>query len=128
MSDIELSSAPWLFVRDSVKAVQFYKTAFGAVEAYRYEGGGGVVARLQIGNSEFWLSDESPEHGNFSPEALNGTSFRMLITVPDPDTAFERACEAGARVLHAVAEGHGWRVGRVVDPFGHQWEIGRQIA
>ena len=119
--------APWIFVRDSSKAVQFYKDAFGAVESYRHEGRGGIVARLAIGNSEFWVSDESPEHGNTGPETLKGTSFRMLITDPDPDASFAKACAAGAQEVHAVAEGHGWRVGRVVDPFGHHWEIGRQI-
>jgi PhnB protein len=124
---IQRSSAPWLFVRESLKAVQFYKDAFGAIESYRHEGRGGVVARLAIGNSEFWVSDESPEHGNFSPETLKGTSFRILLTEPDPDASFARACAAGAQPIHAVVEGHGWRVGRVVDPFGHHWEIGRQL-
>jgi PhnB protein len=127
MTDVQCSSAPWLFVRDSFKAVKFYKDAFGAAETYRHEGRGGVVARLSIGDSEFWVSDESPEHGNFSPQTLKGTSFRVLITDPDPDASFARACAAGAEVVHAVVEGHGWRVGRVVDPFGHHWEIGRQI-
>ncbi len=127
MLDIERSSAPWLFVRDSIKAVQFYKDAFGAAEKFRHQGQGGVVARLSIGSAEFWVSDESPEHGNFSPATLRGTSFRMLITDPDTDAAFARACAAGAEVVHAVVEGHGWRVGRIVDPFGHHWEIGRQI-
>lgn len=127
MSDSPRSSAPWLFVRDSLKAVQFYKDAFGVAETYRHEGRGGVVARLSLGQSEFWVSDESPEHGNFSPETLKGTSFRILITEPDPDAAFARACAAGAKVVHPIVEGHGWRVGRVIDPFGHHWEIGRQI-
>jgi PhnB protein len=127
MPDIARTSAPWLFVRDSFKAVQFYKDAFGAIETYRHEGRGGVVARLSIGSSEFWVSDESPEHGNFSPETLRGTSFRILITDPDPDLLFARATNAGAGLVHPMSEGHGWRVGRLVDPFGHHWEIGRQI-
>jgi len=125
--DIERSLAPWLFVRDSLKAVQFYKDAFDAVEKYRHEGRGGVVAKLSTGSSEFWVSDEAPEHGNLSPETLKGTSFRILVTDPDPDASFARACSAGATVVHPIVEGHGWRVGRLVDPFGHQWEIGRQI-
>lgn len=127
MNNGERSSAPWLFVRDSRKAVQFYKDAFDAIETFRHEGEGGVVARLSIGKSEFWVSDESPEHGNFSPETLQGTSFRILLSDPDPDGSFARACAAGAAVVHKVVEGHGWRVGRVVDPYGHHWEIGRQI-
>ena|SRR5215813_4467214 len=122
------SVAPWLSVRNSAMAVAFYKSAFGASERYRLEGRGGVVARLAIGNSEFWVSDESPEHGNFSPETLNGSTLRMILTVADPDAVFAQACKAGASVVYPVSEGHGWRVGRVVDPFGHHWEIGRQLA
>jgi len=86
-----------------------------------------VVSRLAVGHSEFWVSDESPEHGNFSPQTLNGISARMILTVDDPDAVFAQACAAGARVVHAVAEGHGWRMGRVEDPYGHHWEIGRQL-
>ena len=85
------------------------------------------MARLSVGKSEFWVSDEAPEQGNFSPETLNGTSFRILITDPDPDALFARASGAGANIVHPIVEGHGWRVGRLADPFGHHWEIGRQI-
>jgi PhnB protein len=119
--------APWLSVRQSVKAVEFYKSAFGAVEVYRHEGRGGVVARLSIDGSEFWVADESPEHGNFSPETLGGGSVRMILTVADPDAAFARAIEAGASEVCPVSVGHGWRIGRVADPYGHHWEIGHQL-
>lgn len=123
------SIAPWLSVRNSAQAVEFYKSAFGATEAYRLDGpGGSVVARLSVGGAEFWLSDESPEHGNFSPESLDGSSIRILLTVADPDSAFAQAVTAGATEVYAVSEGHGWRVGRVVDPFGHHWEIGRPVG
>ena len=55
--------APWLSVRKSAQAVEFYKVAFGATEAFRLEdAGGGVVARLSVGGAEFWVSEESPEH------------------------------------------------------------------
>jgi hypothetical protein len=30
---------------------------------------------LSVGGAELWLSDESPEHGNFSPESLEGFGF-----------------------------------------------------
>lgn len=52
----------------------------------------------------------------------------MILTVPDPDAVFLRAIKAGALEVVPVSEEHGWRVGRVVDPFGHHWEIGRQVA
>src|SRR5271165_6146386 len=122
------SIAPWLSVRNSGRAIEFYKSAFGATEAFRLENpDGGVVARLSIAGAQFWVSDESPEHGNFSPESLGGCSVRIILTVADPDAVFARAAAAGASQVHPVAEEHGWRVGRVVDPFGHHWEIGREV-
>jgi len=127
-STIRTTIAPWLSVRESARAVDFYKSAFGAAELFRLEGGGGVVARLSVEGAEFWLSDESPEHFNFSPQTLGGSSVRIILTVGDPDAVFARALAAGASQVFAVVEEHGWRVGRVVDPFGHHWEIGRPVA
>ena len=118
-----------LSVRGGARAVDFYKAAFGATEVFRVEDpGGAVVSRLSIDGAEFWVADESPAHGNFSPESLGGGSVRMVLTVPDPDRVFARAVAAGASEIVAVAEEYGWRLGRVVDPFGHHWEIGRPLA
>jgi PhnB protein len=120
--------APWLSVRNSAGAVAFYKSAFGATEVYRLEDpSGGVVAKLSVEGAEFWLSDESPNSGNFSPESLGGGSVRMILTVADPDTVFLQARAAGAAEVFPVGEEYGWRLGRVVDPFGHHWEIGRPL-
>jgi PhnB protein len=122
------SIAPWLSVRNSAKAVEFYKAAFGAVEVYRLDGPDkSVVARLSVNGAEFWVGDESPEHQNFSPESLGGSTVRIIFTVADPDAMFERAIKAGASEVWPVSEGHGWRIGRVVDPYGHHWEIGRPL-
>jgi len=121
--------APWLSVRNGAQAVEFYMAAFGAVEVYRLEDpGGSVVARLSVDGAEFWVADESPEHFNFSPESLGGSSVRIIFTVADPDAMFARALQAGAIEVYPVSEGHGWRVGRVADPYGHHWEIGRPVA
>jgi PhnB protein len=128
-TSVAVSLAPWLSVRNGARAVEFYITAFGARETFRLEDpGGAVVSRLAIDGAEFWLSDESPAHGNFSPESLGGGSVKMLLTVPDPDGVFARAVAAGAREVHPVHEEHGWRFGRLVDPFGHHWEVGRPVA
>jgi PhnB protein len=119
------SIVPWLSVRQSHAAVAFYISAFGAEEVFRLEApDGALVARLSIQGSEFWLSDESPEFGNFSPETLGGGTVRMIITVSDPDSVFSKALKAGAKEVSAVHEEHGWRSGRLADPFGHHWEIG----
>ena len=123
------SVAPWLSVRGSARALEFYKKAFGAVETYHLDGPDkSVVARLSIDGSEFWMSDESPEHQNFSPETLKGCTVKMVLVVPDPDAACAKAIAAGAKEVYPVGEGHGWRIGRVIDPFGHHWEIGREIG
>jgi len=125
---IPCTIAPWLSVRNSLKALDFYKAAFGATEAYRMDFPGGVVAKLSVNGAEFWLGDESPEHHNFSPETLGGGSVRIILTVTDPDAVFSQALLAGASVVYPVGEEHGWRLGRVVDPFGHHWEIGRPVS
>jgi PhnB protein len=129
VTSIACSIAPLLSVRRGASAIEFYKAAFGAVEVFRVEDpSGAVVARLSVEGAEFWLSDESPEHGNFSPETLGGGSVRMILTVADPDAMFARAVAAGAAIVVAVAEAYGWRLGRIVDPFGHHWEIGRPLT
>jgi PhnB protein len=125
----EASLAPMLSVRNGAKAVEFYKSAFGAKEKFRLEApDGAVVARLAVGKSEFWVADESPEHLNFSPQTLGGGTVRMVMVVENPDAAFDRALAAGATVVHPVADQpYGWRVGRLVDPFGHHWQIGKPL-
>jgi PhnB protein len=118
-------------VRRGRAAVEFYKAAFGAREVYRVGGTDGheaVVSQLSVGDTTFWVADESPEHENFSPESLGGGTVRMLLTVADPDAAVERAVAAGATVVAPVAETHEWRLGRIVDPFGHHWEIGKPLV
>jgi len=121
--------APMLSVRNGAKAIEFYKAAFGASESFRMDDqSGAVVARLSVGGAEFWVADESPEHLNFSPESLGGGTVRMVMTVNDPDAAFDRAVAAGATVVWPVHNEYGWRLGRIVDPFGHHWEIGKPLT
>ncbi|MGO8817575.1 MAG: VOC family protein [Terriglobia bacterium] len=121
--------APMLSARNSARAIEFYKAAFGAGELFRHDSeDGAVVARLSVGAPEFWVADESPEHSNFSPESLGGGSVRMVMTVEDPDAVFERVVAAGATVVWPVSKQYGWRLGRVADPFGHHWEIGKPLA
>ena len=125
---IQTALAPMLSVRGGVGAIEFYRAAFGAGELFRIDGeSGSVVARLSVGSAEFWVADESPAHLNFSPESLGGGSVRMVLTVDDPDAMFEQAVAAGADVVWPVSERYGWRLGRIVDPFGHHWEIGKPL-
>lgn len=124
------SIAPMLSVRRGSAAVDFYKAAFGATELLRFESPDGeVVAHLAVGGSDFWVADESPEHKNFSPETLGGATTRMVLTVDDPDGMFAKAVAAGAVEVWPVEDQqYAWRVGRVVDPFGHHWEIGKPLS
>jgi PhnB protein len=123
------SISPMLSVRRGAEAVEFYKSAFAANVVYRIDApDGAVVARLSIDGAEFWVADESPEHKNFSPETLGGGTVRIVLIKDDPDDAFAKAVAAGAAVVWPVENQHGWRIGRVVDPFGHHWEIGKPVS
>ena len=117
--------SPWLSVVRGSEAVEFYQAAFGATELHRHANEAGeVVAQLSVGGAEFWIADDPA----LSPEMLGGGSARMILAVDDPDALFDRAVAAGAVVIAAMYEGHGWRIGRICDPFGHHWEIGRPLA
>ncbi len=120
-----------LSVRNGRAAVDFYKTAFGAVEIFRFGGTDDleeVVAQLAVGTSLFWVEDESPPHGNFSPETVGGATVRMLLIVDDPESVLARAIAEGATPISPLGDEHGWRLGRIDDPFGHRWEIGKPIS
>ena len=59
-----------------------------------------------------------------SPHAIDGATARTLLVVEDPDSVVRQAVAAGATETSAVQDEHGWRLGRIIDPFGHEWEIG----
>ncbi|MET0770337.1 MAG: VOC family protein [Solirubrobacteraceae bacterium] len=118
---------PELWVSDGPAAIAFYEQAFGAVVEHRVDGptASDVIAQLTVGGARFWVSNASEEMRRFSPDAIGGATGRMLLVVDDPETMHGAAVAAGARQTSAVGDEHGWRVGRIVDPFGHEWEIGR---
>jgi PhnB protein len=121
--------APWLSVRNGDQAVEFYKSAFNATEVHRLDGPEGLaVARLSINGADFWIGAESPEHTNPKPDCSQASSIRIILTVPNPDATFAQALTAGATEVYPVQDGHGWRIGRVVDPFGYHWEIGHPLG
>ena len=126
---IRTTIEPWLTVRNCAKAIVFYQSAFGAVETYRLEGpDGSLVVKLSMEGAEFWLSDGLPEAADLVAESLGGGSVRMILVVTEPDTLFRRALNSGATEIFPITEGHGWRVGRIADPFGLHWEIGRPVT
>ncbi|HET6994173.1 MAG TPA: VOC family protein [Chitinophagaceae bacterium] len=121
IAEIKTSITPWLTVQDSEKAAGFYKSAFAAIETYRLDIPGEPILRLSINGAEFWIGGDSQgtDTGN-----LGGGTVRMILSVPDPDTVFAKALVAGATEVFPVHEDHGWRIGRITDPFGLHWEIG----
>lgn len=121
MSNIQ----PELWLDRAGAAVAFYEAAFGAVLLHRVGEGDDIVAQLSIGGAAFWVASASPDRKRFSPQAIGGATSRTLLVVDDPDTVFEQAVAAGATPIAQVTDEHGWRVGRIIDPFGHEWEIGK---
>jgi PhnB protein len=119
------SVAPWLSVRRGAEAVEYYKAAFGARELHRHENHSGeIVAQLAIGEAIVWIADDA----DHSPDSPGAGSARFILTVDDPDAVFARAIAAGGTVVNDMYEDHGWRIGRLTDPSGHDWEIARQLG
>ena len=120
------SIEPELWADRPARAVAFYERAFGATTLHRVGDGEDIVAQLAVGDARFWVA--SAGEGRFSPDAIGGATGRTLLVVDDPEELVRRAVAAGARETSAVADEHGWRLGRIVDPFGHEWEIGHPLG
>jgi PhnB protein len=119
---------PELWVERASAAVEFYEEALGATVLHRVGEDDDIVVQLAVGDAVFWLTAASPAMGRFSPESIGGATGRVLLIVDDPAATLARAVRAGARAIAAVRDEHGWRLGRIVDPFGHEWEIGRPLG
>jgi PhnB protein len=124
------SLTPMLTVKDAVAAVDFYRDAFNAVEQARFTAPAGqVVAEMAIDGLQFFVVDENPQAFNLSPKSLNGTTVRINLVVDDPDATAASAIAAGASEIFPVADQpYGFRQGRVADPDGHHWLIGKPLA
>ena len=129
MTAFRSSITPVLTVRRAAQAVQFYAQALGAAEVYRNTyPDGRIVAELAIGEARFRVADEAPEASNLSPQTLGGTSVRINLLVADPDAFAKRSIAGGAIEIAPVADQpYGLRQGRLADPFGHHWLIGRPL-
>jgi PhnB protein len=122
------SIQPELWVERAGDAVTFYAAAFGATVLHQVGDGDDVVAQLAVGEAAFWVGAASASLRRLSPAAIDGATSRTLLVVDDPGALIGRAVAAGATETAPVADEHGWRLGRIVDPFGHEWEIGTPLG
>jgi PhnB protein len=120
------SMQPELWVALPATAVTFYQAAFGAAVLMQVGDGEDIVAQLAVGDAVFWVGGSSEDMQRLDPRTAKGRTGRTLLVVDDPDSVHARAVTAGATEISPVADEHGWRVGRILDPHGHEWEIGRQ--
>jgi len=125
-TSIPTSIAPWFSVTNGSKAAEFYKSAFSAVEKYRLETPDGLIVKYSVDGAEFWISGGPTDNRSSTP--LGGNSIRMILVVADPYPIFNKALKAGAAEVFPIGEDHGWKLGRLVDPFGLHWEIGHPLA
>ncbi len=124
------SLTPYLIVRGGVRAIDFYKQAFGAVELFRVAAPGGSIghAEMTVGSSIFMLGDECPAMGASSPETIGGTPVGLMLYVENVDEVVARAIAAGGKILKPVSDQfYGDRSGTVQDPFGHQWTVATHV-
>ena len=123
------SVTPYLIVDDATKAIDFYKEAFGAEEKFRLPMGEKIAhAEVKIGDSFVMLADESKDMGHLGPKSRGGTTVSLLIYVPDVDSAFRTAVQAGGTEKRAVEnQFYGDRAGTLEDPFGHQWTLATHV-
>ncbi len=121
---------PYIVVDNAAAAIDFYRRAFGAAELFRMPGPDGKVmhAEIQIGNSRVMLSDENPQMGATSPKTLKGSPASLLIYTENVDALHKQAVGAGATEQMPVTNMFwGDRYSKVVDPFGHVWQLATHI-
>jgi PhnB protein len=116
---------PFLTVSNGKKAVDFYTSAFGAVETKRFEMPGQKISSvLEIETAEFYVGDEEPHNGNLSPDLKSSSPVRIILQTKNADALFEKALASGATQVCPMTTEADWRIGKLKDPFGHIWEIG----
>jgi uncharacterized glyoxalase superfamily protein PhnB len=121
------SLTPYLTVKDIGQSIDFYRRAFGAEERMRLvtpDGKHVMHGEVKIGDSLVMLGDENAERGCVVPASLKGHSSGLYLYVPDVDSAFAQAKQAGAKVTMPVTDMFwGDRVAELEDPSGHRWNL-----
>lgn len=121
---------PYLIIKGAAKAIEYYKSVFGAAVVVRMDGPDGRIghAELKIGDSHIMLADEVPEMGYRSAESIGASPVSLLVYIPDCDQVVAKAVAGGAKILKPVADQfYGDRSGFIQDPFGHLWGVATHI-
>jgi PhnB protein len=121
---------PYLCVDGAAEAIEFYTEVFGAKERMRIGGPDGRIghAELSLGDSIIMLADEHADIGFLSPRRLGGSAVTLSVYVEDVQATFDRAVQAGAKVLRPVEDQfYGDRSGQFEDPFGHRWSVATHV-
>lgn len=121
---------PYLYLRDAAAGIEFYKAAFGATERTRLADPSGKVmhAELQLGAGLIMLTEECPQWGFRSPQALGGSPVTLHVYVQDVDALTEQARRAGATITREPQDAfYGDRAAIITDPFGHVWNFATHI-
>ena len=126
MTETNLTTiTPFLTVSNGKEAVDFYISAFKAIEEVRYDlSDGKLTSKISIEGAQFWIGDEEPEFGNLSPDLKSGSPVRIILQTKNADELFEMALKFGATEICPMTTESDWRIGKLRDPFGHIWEIG----
>jgi PhnB protein len=116
---------PFLTVNNGRKAVEFYISAFDAVEIKRFEMPEQKLSSvIKVEGAEFYVGDEEPHNGNLSPDLGSTSPVRIVLQTKKADELFEKALKLGATEICPMTTESDWRIGKLKDPFGHIWEIG----
>jgi PhnB protein len=123
---------PHLVVKGGTAAIDYYKTALGAVELSRVPAKDGRLmhAALKVGDSILMLCDDFPEYCGGVSKAPNGPSpVTLHLNVENCDAAIDRAAAAGGTVTMPAADMFwGDRYGQLRDPFGHTWSFSHPLT
>ncbi len=121
---------PMLVCQDAGKEVAFCKAAFGAEVLSCREGSDATVlhATLMVNGALIMVHDVSAHLSSRAPERDGSSPVVIYLYGEDVDPVIGRAVDAGATVL-MPAQDQAWgdRVGRIVDPQGHVWNIACRI-
>jgi PhnB protein len=119
---------PELWVDRPSEAVVFYQKAFSATILHHVGEGDDIVVQLAVDDARFWVAPASPEMRRLNPQRAGGGTSRTLLVVDDPDAVAARSIALGATEATSIGDEHGWRIARIVDPHGQEWEIGKPLG